>query len=119
MNEKRLFTRVSFVSESELAFKELIFKGTLVDISLKGALLEFSNSIPAKLNDKCNLKILLKDSNIVLDFEAIVVHLSKDKVGCKFLKEELDTMIHLRKLLSLNIGDDEQIVNELPFLIQN
>jgi hypothetical protein len=115
---KRLFSRVNFVVQAEVVWNDQVFQGELHNISLKGALLNFPGDCPLKLNEDCLLRFNLADSDIRLEFKAQLVHAHEGDYGFTFISEDLDTMIHLRNLLELNLGDDVQILNELPFMIR-
>lgn len=61
----------------------------------------------------CFLDIKLVNSDIHLQFEAKLSHQKENHYGFVFLSEEIDTFVHLRRLLELNLGDSEVIDREL------
>ena len=118
MQDRRNFSRIKFVASVQVEFNDEIFEGELLDISLNGALLRSRAHVPIEKGDFCKLGFYLHPSEISLDFDAEVVHLHQNKLGFKFLSEDIDTMTHLRRLLELNIGDHDRITRELTFLPQ-
>ncbi|MDP6924504.1 MAG: PilZ domain-containing protein [Candidatus Scalindua sp.] len=90
-----------------------------LDLSLRGALLSFKESIPLKMNDNCTLTINLHSSDIKLIFDAVLVHIHQNHLGFKFISEDVATMTHLRNLLSLNVGDYDKITDELDFWLED
>ncbi|MHC4269964.1 MAG: PilZ domain-containing protein [Planctomycetota bacterium] len=118
MDEKRYFSRISFKVHSQIEFNDKIYEGELLDLSLRGALLNFKEQIPIKKNDSCTLIIHLHSSDIKLIFEAELAHIHENNLGFKFLNEDVSTMTHLRNLLSLNIGDYDKITDELEFWLK-
>lgn len=112
MDERR-FRRVSFATEVLLQAGQQRFRCELLDIALKGALLECSETVSLPVGTRADLTIPLPESTIVLRFDAELVHREGNHLGFQFLHEELETFTHLRKLLELNTGDPEGIRSEL------
>ena len=117
MNNKRRFSRVSLNVACRLTYREHSEFVDLIDISLKGALVEVKENISPLTGDICLLHISLIPSEISLDFESEVVHLGEGLIGLRFDHMDIDTMIHLRTLLEANTGDPDRIRNELHFLV--
>ena len=113
MAEKRKFQRVPFTTEVEINCKEKNFSGELLDISLQGALIHRQGTIPFKEGDICELLIHLVDSEITMQFDVDLAHREENKFGFKFIGKDTETMIHLRRLLELNIGSSEAIDKEI------
>ena len=63
------------------------------------------------------LRISLPHSGINIITEATLMHEKEGKFGFRFDSVEADGMIHLRRLLELNLSSDEQIEKELDFLV--
>ncbi|MGR3301975.1 MAG: PilZ domain-containing protein [Candidatus Scalindua sp.] len=118
MDEKRYFSRINFTARTQIEFNDNVYEGELLDLSLKGALLGLKDQVPLKLNDRCVIKISLHSSDIKLVFDAELTHIHKNNLGFKFLGEDVETMTHLRNLLSLNVGDYDKITDELDFLLK-
>ena len=116
MEERRRFVRVKFLAEVEIVYFDNSYKAELLDLSLKGALIHPKSEIPMGLGNTCDLKIGLAAKDLTLEFKVELVHLNADKFGLKFLSQDLDTMIHLRRLLELNVCDHDRITEELAFL---
>jgi hypothetical protein len=55
----------------------------------------------------------LPGSTIVLAFDAELIHREENRLGFKFLHEDLETLTHLRTLLELNTGDPEGVRSEM------
>ena len=117
MTEMRRFSRVNFDAESFVEFAGVREKAHLMDISLRGALIALVGNPSVKLGDTCKLDIHLDGCEVVLNFEAQVVHTEGEAIGLKFVREDLDTMIHLRRLMEFNTSDPDEIRRELGFLI--
>lgn len=118
MDEKRYFSRINFTANSLVEFNDKVYEGELLDISLKGALLRFHDTVPLKTHDRCEIRINLHASDITLVFDAALTHIHQKNMGFKFLGEDVDTMTHLRNLLSHNVGDYDKITKELNFWLK-
>jgi hypothetical protein len=110
---KRLFQRIPFETEVQLNVDERSWRCQLLDIALKGALLESATPLSLPLDTAASIAIPLPGSAITLNFQAILVHHQGPHLGFKFLHEDLDTLTHLRTLLELNTGDPDGIRSEL------
>ncbi len=119
MQNRRKFSRIKFVTDVQIEFNNKIFPGELLDISLNGALFCSKSHISIKEGNCCKLRFALHPSEINLVFYAELVHLHQNKLGFKFLSEDIDTMSHLRRLLELNIGDHDKITRELLSMVQD
>jgi len=110
---QRQFRRIPFETEVQLTIGEHRWNCRLLDIALKGALMESPATLQLPPDSVANIAIPLPGCAIPLDFQAILVHQESTHLGFKFLHEELDTLTHLRTLLELNTGDPEGIRSEL------
>ena len=119
MDDKRYFSRINFTAQSQIEVNDKVYSGELLDLSLRGALLNFKENIPLNMNDSCTLIIHLHSSAIKLIFDAVLVHIHKNHLGFKFISEDVGTMTHLRNLLSLNVGDYDKITDELEFWLED
>jgi hypothetical protein len=116
-DSKRNFSRVNFAANAQIELKYSVIEAELLDISLKGALMRPNTQPPVEKGTDCALKIFLHSSDVVLTFKAELVHIQQTDLGFKFLDVDIDTMTHLRRLIDLNIGDQDKITRELSFLI--
>lgn len=109
----RHFRRIPFEAEVTLTVDGNDWKGQLLDVALKGALVGTTTPLPLELGAKCSLCISLPGTSISLDFETEMVHSEEQCYGFKFISENLETLTHLRKLIELNTGDVETTRSEL------
>ncbi len=109
---ERRFQRVPFKAETRVIAGGSSWSCTLLNIALKGALLE-SDALPLEAGAVCDLTVTLPGTAIALGFRAKLVHREGTHYGFKFLDIDLETLTHLRKLLELNTGDADCIRGEL------
>ncbi len=118
MAERRNFQRIPFTTDAEILCNNKKYKGQLLDISLKGALILGTGHVPLELGNRCDLTIYLMETEIVLNFEADLVHCKGNKLGFKFVSEDTETAMHLLRLLELNIGSSDEIEKEIAFWLK-
>lgn len=119
MNENRMFQRIRFVAETEVEIGGVSHGATLIDISLKGALIAFDDEAMPEKGQSCHLKMHLDQSDVTLSFTGMVAHNHDKLTGIRFVTVDIATMIHLRSLIELNSGDPELVRSELNAFIDN
>ena len=117
MSEKRLFQRIKFPAETEAEINGTRYEVTLVDISLKGALLTLPDEAIVDKGMVCHLILHLDLSDVTLSFTGMVAHSHDNLIGVKFITIDIDSMTHLRNLLELNSGDPDLVRSELNAFI--
>jgi hypothetical protein len=117
MNNIRRFSRVKCVEKSIAETPSGSCEVRLLDISLKGALVEYDSAISVARGDAWRLFFRLDNSEIILEFGAEVIHCHDNLAGVKFVEVDLETMIHLRSLMEARTVNPEQVRYELEFLL--
>lgn len=119
MAERRNFHRVPFITKAEINCHGKKFQGELLDISLQGALIDTREIIPLEKESKCVLTISLLDSEVIMQFDVNLVHREDNRLGFKFIGEDIESIVHLKRLLELNIGSSETVDEEISFWLKN
>ncbi|MDX2472031.1 MAG: PilZ domain-containing protein [SAR324 cluster bacterium] len=115
-DERRNYSRVKFDAELAIIFGDHELTSRLLDISLKGALVELEGAASVDKGTHCKIQIKLNGNNLVMDFEGEAVFVKDSHVGFEFVNIELESLTHLRRLVELNVGDSDKVKNELFFL---
>lgn len=116
MDQRRHFSRVPFDIDSTLVDDEVKLDISVIDLSLKGALI---TKPPEWSQSNCQgllLKMRLVDSDVIMQMKCDVAHEHGNSIGLKFVEIDVDSISHLRRLMELNVGDSDLInreVNEL------
>ncbi|UXV19010.1 PilZ domain-containing protein [Pseudomonas fluorescens] len=116
-SDRRRFRRIAFDARTTLAQNGWNWPVQLVDLSLKGLLVQ-------RPEDWQGNRAELFDVDIRLDPQAHIkmqVRLSHDDDGqlgfvCEHI--DLESISHLRRLIELNLGDQEELERELGALLQ-
>ncbi|MCX7179327.1 MAG: PilZ domain-containing protein [Proteobacteria bacterium] len=117
-HDNRAFWRAPFHAVVQLTDATGNWEGELLDISLKGALLEMTSDWPGVLGAKCQVQLDLGEG-VSIVMRATVAHLEGTKMGVRCDNLELDSITHLRRLVELNAGDPSLLERELPALLHS
>ena len=112
----RNYARIPFATEVLLHLRGKVVKVQLVDIALKGALVETEVFEGVALHDKCRLELALDKVGDVVVMTGVVVHLEGQHIGIECQDIDLTSLTHLRRLVELNTGDAELMSRELSHL---
>ncbi|MBF0414598.1 MAG: PilZ domain-containing protein [Magnetococcales bacterium] len=109
-SERRHFSRVNFHHEITLTNEaNHSFRGAFSDISLRGMLFH-GDPLPAMNNV---VRGILSLGDVQLTIQGKVVHSSAGRgAAIRFEDMDLESFSHLRRLVSLNMGDSETIDQE-------
>jgi hypothetical protein len=116
--ERRNFWRAVFHSPVRLTTHDGQAFAQLLDISLKGALLETGNVWHGKPGEECRLSLeLAPDATITMWTK--VMHVDGANVGLRCESIDLDSVTHLRRLVELNSGDPAILDREFASLVRD
>ncbi len=115
--ERRQFTRIILNSRVELLTTNHSWASQLLDLSLKGALIQSPEKFMGKINEAISLTINIRDLTIPIVFEGVITHIEDDHIGLRCDRMDIDSITELRRLIELNMGDDELLHRELHSLI--
>lgn len=113
---RRQFWRAAFDSTVRLTTDHGTVDAHLVDISLKGALLEVPGNWHGRIGDPCHIKLHLAEG-VVIAMWGQVAHIAGQHVGVRGESLDLDSITHLRRLVELNSGDSALLERELQSLL--
>jgi hypothetical protein len=116
-DERRRFSRIAFHRPAEVEIGGERVTGELLDISLKGALVEVPVSVGGKKGEPCVLAIRLDAGDAIVRMDGEIVHREGPALGVRCTGIDLDSIAHLRRIVELNLGDEELLHRELSALI--
>lgn len=125
--QRRHFSRVNFQEGCTLHINDTALACTVLDLSLRGALLSLpASALPAATAQRgtpCSLNITLEpdgDAQVLMQGEIAHVETSNNALhlglGCREI--DLDSITHLRRLVELNLGDAELLEREVGLLVR-
>lgn len=118
-DERRRFSRISFHRPSELEVAGARASCEVLDLSLRGALVEAPPGFEPPSGAPCELLVRLDSGESRIRMAGEVAHREGRQVGVRCLEIDLDSISHLRRLVELNLGDEELLHRELGALVRS
>lgn len=115
--ERRNFWRAVFHSPVRLVTHDSHAYAQLLDISLRGALLETSDAWRGKPGEECQLYLELAPGTKIT-MRTAIMHVEGHHVGLRCESIDLDSITHLRRLVELNSGDSAILDREFASLVR-
>ena len=116
-SDRRRFRRIAFDAKTEIRQNAQQWPVKLVDLSLRGLLVmrpegwKGNKALPfdvdIRLDPKAHIKMQVKLS-----------HEDQGQLGFVCQHIDLDSISHLRRLIELNLGDEEELHRELAALLE-
>lgn len=115
--ERRHYSRIHFDTEARLYYPGGEHAAQVLDISLKGALLETRPPLPIRQGDAVRLILPLDALGTQIVMEAVIAHVEGEQLGLRCTTIDLDSITHLRRLVELNLGDAALLEREWHHLM--
>jgi hypothetical protein len=115
--DRRRFKRIAFDAKTELHQGEKHWQVQLVDLSLKGLLIQRPEPWLADTSQPFSVDIRLS-SDAHVQMEAQLTHDDHQQLGFVCLHIGLESVSHLRRLIELNLADHDELDRELAALIE-
>ena len=101
-DERRQFERVPCDAVAVPSCGESVRRGRLVDISLKGVLVEVDDSAGLAVDDPIEVDILLSGEGPRIHMLGRCAHIGTDRVGVRWDRMDRKSFWHLQRLIELN-----------------
>lgn len=115
-NDKRHFSRILFDATCTLHQGEREWSAELLDISLRGILVQCTELSNADFEQPFEATIALSDGGESIIMSLKLAHHEATHLGfeCEYI--DIDSITHLKRLVELNLGDPEILNRELGSL---
>lgn len=113
--DRRQFTRVGFAAEIDVLQEGNSLRAELLDISLNGLLVRTPAEYHIRSDMPCTVQIKLTDESMI-QMQVALVHSGHHHLGFHCTSIDMDSIIHLRRLIELNMDDPcaaERVLGEL------
>ncbi|HMW17082.1 MAG TPA: PilZ domain-containing protein [Accumulibacter sp.] len=117
--DRRHHTRIAFASPAFLLANAEEIPVRLLDISLKGALVELPPGTALRRGTATLLRIDLGQDDQQIRIEASIAHLEDQLAGIACQTMDIDSATLLRRLVELNLGNPDLVDRELSALISS
>ena len=116
--KQRRFTRIPFHVPAQLEIEGETFACSLVNVSLKGALVELVHDATPPAGATCAVTIDLDPgSGARIRMDGDIAHQRGKQVGIRCDELDLESVQHLRRILEFNVGDESVVMRELGELV--
>jgi len=116
-DERRRFQRIEFDAPAELRQGNRRWPAKLIDLSLKGLLVERPRNWDADLTQDFDAIIHL-DRYTHVQMQVELRHEEPTRLGFVCLFIDVESMTHLHRLVELNLADSTEMMRELRQLIE-
>ncbi len=117
-SEKRQFSRIAFDAPIILHNDGNEWRSKLLDISLKGVLILRPDNWKQNENECFKLSIKLDNSDAEIDMDVKLTHTEDERLGFHCEHIDLDSATTLKRLVELNLGDEELLDREISHMLE-
>lgn len=114
-SERRNYSRVPFTAEVLMQSGHEEWSCNLLDISLKGMLVEPPEDLDFDTSNPCAMALFLGE-DAAIHARVSITHSNNGNWGLKWLHIDIEGLKHLRRLLELNMPDPAMLNRELAEL---
>lgn len=115
-NEKRRFSRISFDADVLISQNNQEWRTTLLDISLNGLLVNTPTNWEGLQGEHFHAEVIFPNSGSLIHAEVSVAHNNDGRTGLQVNSIDVESVAHLRRLIELNLGDEDLLNRELEAL---
>ncbi|MBU2642098.1 MAG: PilZ domain-containing protein [Gammaproteobacteria bacterium] len=116
--ERRAHPRYPFLSKARMICPEVTYPGTLIDISIYGALFYASfigNAVPGT---RCMLQVLSLKEDMLFQVNGAIAHTGQSLVGIEFAPLDHALQSRIRQITLFNLAPSGHAERELPALLK-
>ncbi len=114
---RRRFKRIAFDARTELSQGQFIWPVKLIDLSLKGLLIERPEPWLGNAEQDFFVDIHLSD-DVDIQMDVHLAHEDQGQLGFVCRHISLESIQRLRRLIELNLADEAELERELGALIE-
>lgn len=120
--ERRQFNRILFSADAQLIDGQRYWQASLVDLSLKGALMKVVDAPLFDDTQSLTLKIILEGADHPIQMQGNITHQENTEDGtqagfaCRDI--DIDSATELRRLMELNLADQGLLQRDLHALTE-
>lgn len=119
-SDRRRFHRIQFNAQATLNMVDRVVETALIDCSLKGVLVKRLPGWQPRVGDPIRLDWKLSATNEeMIRMETEVGRVNEDDIGLICTHIDLDSIMRLRRLVELNLGDPSLLERDLEHLVSN
>ena len=119
-DERRQNARIAFHCPAGLSLNGKKYPASVLDLSLKGALIELDSPAEVPTDSLGHLEVsLAPQAAEQIIMQCRVAHVQGLRAGLLCTGIDIDSVTHLRRLVELNLGDTTLLERELASLVSD
>jgi hypothetical protein len=115
--DKRQFNRITFDAPVTLHDGDGDWDSNLIDISLKGVLVTRPENWNHSDNDEFDISVELEGNDSIINMNVIQVHIEDETLGFQCISIDLESISILKRLVELNLGDEQMLDREIAHML--
>jgi len=115
--ERRRFTRIPFNRNVILYSGMEALSSSIVDISLKGVLLNCPENYQPQAGDLYRLSIPM-DGSAAIIMNIVVIHINETTFGAEWTQIDMDSFANLKRTIELNVKEKENMRKDIKTLAE-
>jgi hypothetical protein len=115
--ERRSSSHISFHRPARLMVGSEQGDVEVLDVSLRGALVQTPPGLEAPEGARCTLRIRLEAGQAAIQLQGQVAHRWGGRLGVRCTSIDLESIRHLRRVVELNLGEESLLHRELASLL--
>ena len=116
--ERRHLQRIASDKPAVLYADNAEYAGTVLDVSLRGLLLELADDRPPADGASVQVRIMLDGEQHLIEMSGEVMHVAGRHIGVRCSGLDLDSARRLRRMVELNLDDHRLLERDLAELIR-
>ncbi|CAM3810560.1 Cyclic diguanosine monophosphate-binding protein [Vibrio aerogenes CECT 7868] len=116
MAEKRRFSRIVYRTPALVTQNQIRIAATVRDLSLHGILLAVTDEPRFNPQKEVEIEFPIPDSEISIRMSAKIISMDDYVLRASIEHIDLESISHLRRLVELNVGNDDLLHRELEYL---
>ena len=113
--ERRSYNRIPFNAEILMQCGDVEWSCNLLDISLKGMLVEPPDNLDIDITKPCGMALFLGEG-VSIHARVNIIRSDNGNWGLKWLQIDVNSLQHLRRLIELNTSNPAMLMRELSEL---
>jgi hypothetical protein len=118
LSDRRRYPRYPFHSRAALLLDDRELNGTLIDVSLAGALFAVDQQIDLPAGTECRLAIHRRRRQSAESMRGTVVYCDRHLLGIEFLEIGGAAESELRLMMDMNLASPRLLERDLPALLR-
>ena len=116
-DDRRRFNRIATDKTVRLQCGETSYKGTVLDISLRGLLLQVEGDWRPATDMPVRAEVRLDEQADTIAMDGEIAHVDGRHIGLRCVGIDLDSASRLRRMVELNLQDDQLLERNLAQLL--